>query len=88
MLAATPDQPYSTQYSRLVERMKIWPSEMAGVELLDSPSMAVRVLSLENLRQITGTTLYFRAEQENATRRGQAIKKWIARLRNGIRWPE
>lgn len=59
------------------------------VELLNSPSMAVRVLALENLRKITGTTLYFRAEQANAVRRGPMIKKWVARLRRGdIRWPE
>jgi hypothetical protein len=59
------------------------------VELLDSASMAVRVLALENLHKITGTTLYFRAEQENAVRRGPVIKKWIARQRKGdIRWQD
>lgn len=59
------------------------------VELLDSPSMAVRVLALENLQEITGTTLYFRAEQENAVRRAPVIKKWIARQRKGdIRWQD
>jgi hypothetical protein len=51
--------------------------------------MAVRVLALENLRRITGTTLYFRAEQDNAVRRTQGIKKWTTRQRKGdIRWPE
>ncbi len=59
------------------------------VEFLDSPSMAVRVLAIENLRKIKDTTLYFRAEQENAVRRAQVIKKWMTRQRNGdIRWPE
>ncbi|MGB7327477.1 MAG: hypothetical protein WBD31_21555 [Rubripirellula sp.] len=59
------------------------------VNLLDSEAMAVRVLALENLNKITGTTLYFRAEQDNAVRRAPGIKKWIARQRKGdIRWPE
>ncbi len=59
------------------------------VESLDSESMAVRVLALENLHKITGTTLYFRAEQDNAVRRAPGIKKWVARQRKGdIRWPE
>ncbi len=59
------------------------------VELLDSSSMAVRVLALENLHRITGTTLYYRAEQENAVRRAPVIKKWEVRLRKGdIRWQE
>ena len=59
------------------------------VDLLDSSSMAVRVLALESLHEITGTTLYFRAEQENAVRRAAGIKKWIARQRKGdIRWQE
>ncbi len=59
------------------------------VAMLDSPSMAVRVLALENLRQIMGTTLYFRAEEDNAVRRAPGIKKWIARQEKGdIRWPQ
>ncbi len=59
------------------------------VDLLDSSSMAVRVMALESLHKITGTTLYFRAEQENAVRRGPGIKKWVARQRKGdIRWQE
>ncbi len=59
------------------------------VEMLDSPSMAVRVLALQNLRQITGTTLNFRADQDNAIRRSADVKKWEARARKGdIRWPE
>jgi len=62
--------------------------DLALIERLDSPSMAVRVLALENLRQITGDTLYFRAEQENAARRTQSIKKWTAQQKQqNIRWP-
>lgn len=59
------------------------------VEMLDSESMAVRVLALEHLHKITGTTLYFRAEQDNAVRRAPGIKKWQTRQRKGeIRWGE
>lgn len=57
------------------------------VDLLDSSSMAARVLAIENLRAITGTTLYYRAEEDNLTRRAQATKKWRTRQRKGdIRW--
>ncbi len=59
------------------------------IRFLDSPSMEVRVLALENLHNITGTTLYFRADQDNAIRRAPEIKKWEVRLRKGdIRWQE
>lgn len=59
------------------------------VGLLDSPSMSVRVLALENLEAITGTTLYFKPDQDNAVRREPGIKKWIVRQRKGdIRWQE
>jgi hypothetical protein len=60
------------------------------VEFLDSPSMAVRVLALEHLHRITGETLYFRAEEDNAVRRRQKLNKtWVVRARKGdIRWPE
>lgn len=59
------------------------------IQNLDSSSMAVRVLALENLHRITGTTLYFRAEQENAVRRAPVIKKWETRQRKGdIRWQD
>lgn len=59
------------------------------VEMLDSESMAVRVLTLEHLHKITGTTLYFRAEQDNAVRRTPGIKKWQTKQRKGeIRWEE
>ncbi|NND97339.1 MAG: hypothetical protein HKN47_08435 [Pirellulaceae bacterium] len=57
------------------------------IEMLDSNSMAVRVMATENLREITGTTSNFRPEEENAVRRVPAIKKWQVRLRKGdIRW--
>ena len=56
--------------------------------MLNSSSMSVRVLALEHLREITGVTLSFRPEEENAIRRKAALKKWQARQRNGdIRWP-
>ncbi|MGB0595468.1 MAG: hypothetical protein ACPGLY_02065 [Rubripirellula sp.] len=59
------------------------------VKRLDSPSMAVRVLALENLKAITGSTSNFRPDQENAIRRNPGIKTWIARQRKGdIRWQE
>ena len=59
------------------------------VEFLDSTSMAVRVLALENLERIAGTRLYFRPDQENAVRRAPGIKKWVVRQRKGdIRWSE
>lgn len=58
------------------------------VGYLDSESMAVRVLALENLHQITGTTLYFRAETDSRVRRTPAIRKWMVRQKKGdIRWP-
>ncbi|MDG2224648.1 MAG: hypothetical protein P8L85_24915 [Rubripirellula sp.] len=59
------------------------------VKRLDSPSMSVRVLALENLKAITGSTSNFRPDQENAIRRNPGIKTWIARQRKGdIRWQE
>ena len=59
------------------------------VRRLDSESMAVRVLALENLHEITGTTLYFRAETDNRVRRTPAIRKWMIRQQKGdIRWSE
>ncbi len=67
--------------------------EMGGdeklVEFLDSSSMAVRVLTIENLRMIVGDTLGYRADQENANSRRSDIKKWETRLRRGdIRYGE
>lgn len=59
------------------------------VAMLDSQVMAVRVLAAETLRQITGTSLYFRADHETAARRSTGVKKWEARLKRGqIRWSE
>jgi len=59
------------------------------VTSLDDPTMAVRVLAAENLRQITGTTLMFKPENETAPRRSSDIKKWEIRLRKkDVRWPE
>ncbi len=57
------------------------------VETLDSPQTALRVLAIEALRRITGTSLFFKPEQEVAMRRKADIKKWETRLRRGdIRW--
>ncbi len=59
------------------------------VAYLDSSSMAVRAFALENLQRITGTTLYFRADQDNPVRREPGIEKWKIRQRKGdIRWKE
>src|SRR6056297_242016 len=57
------------------------------VQTLDSPQMPLRVLAIEALRRITGTTLYYKPEQENAARRKNDVKKWEAKLRRqDIRW--
>ena len=62
-------------------------SELVG--MLNSPSMAVRVLALENLRRITGTTLYFKPWEDNALRRNGDVKKWQVRVEKGsIRWSD
>lgn len=53
------------------------------VKLLDSASMPVRVLAIENLKAIVGDDLGYRADQENANTRRADIKKWEARLRKG-----
>lgn len=53
------------------------------VGLLDSASMPVRVLAIENLKAIVGDDLGYRADQENANSRRADIKKWDARLRKG-----
>jgi hypothetical protein len=56
---------------------------------LDSVSMPVRVLASEHLRDISGTTLFFRPEEVVASRRDEVVKKWKVRLRKGsIRYPE
>ena len=62
-------------------------SELVG--MLNSPSMAVRVLALENLRRITGTTLYFKPWEDNALRRSGDVKKWQVRVdKDSIRWSD
>jgi hypothetical protein len=49
--------------------------------------MAVRVMAIENLSRITGETLYYRPDQDNAVKRSPIVKKWEVRLRKGdIRW--
>ncbi|MEP3932947.1 hypothetical protein, partial [Rhodopirellula bahusiensis] len=53
------------------------------IEHLNSSSMSVRVLAIENLRDIVGDTLGYRPDQENVARRTSDIKKWQARLRRG-----
>lgn len=59
------------------------------VAMLDHPVMSVRVLAIETLRQITGTSLYFRADYDTAARRSAGIKKWEAKLtREQIRWTD
>lgn len=59
------------------------------VAMLDHPVMSVRVLATETLRQITGTSLYFRADYETSARRSAGIKKWEAKLnREQIRWTD
>ncbi|MEM6365613.1 MAG: hypothetical protein AAF745_14385, partial [Planctomycetota bacterium] len=56
---------------------------------LESASMPVRVLASEHLRDINGTTLSFKPDEEVDSRREDVIKKWKARLRNGaIRYSE
>jgi|GEM_PF-1074747 len=57
------------------------------VASLDSPNMTVRVLAAENLRRVTGTTLFYKPENDTAPRRSADIKKWETKLRKGdIRW--
>lgn len=74
------------------------PDELAAggdaklVQWLDSPSMSVRVLAMENLRMIAGEAnwdaLGYTADLESATRRADSIRKWQAKLRRGdIRYP-
>lgn len=57
------------------------------VKELDDSNMTIRVLASENLRQITGNLLNYRAESETPPRRATDIKKWEVKLRKGeIRW--
>ncbi|KAA5539884.1 hypothetical protein FYK55_22815 [Roseiconus nitratireducens] len=56
---------------------------------LESASMPVRVLASENLRDISGTTLFFRPEEAVSSRRDEVVKKWKVRLnKESIRWPD
>lgn len=56
---------------------------------LESGSLPVRVLAAEHLRDISGTTLFFKPEEEVASRREEVIKKWKVRLRKeSIRYPD
>ncbi|MEO1614524.1 MAG: hypothetical protein AAFV88_01660 [Planctomycetota bacterium] len=59
------------------------------VDDLQSVSMPVRVLASEHLRDISGTTLFFRPEEQVISRRDEVVKKWKVRLRKeSIRYPE
>ncbi|MCA9138746.1 MAG: hypothetical protein KDB00_18370 [Planctomycetales bacterium] len=59
------------------------------VAALESGSLPVRVLAAEHLRDISGTTLFFRPEEEVVARREEVVKKWKVRLRKeAIRYPE
>lgn len=59
------------------------------VEGLESASVPVRVLASEHLREISGTTLFFKPEETVEARREEIIKKWKVRLRKeAIRWPD
>ncbi|MEM6689643.1 MAG: hypothetical protein AAF664_09465, partial [Planctomycetota bacterium] len=53
------------------------------VSYLDHPTMSVRVLAIENLRDITGTTMYYRAEFDKAERREDEVRKWKVRADRG-----
>ncbi|QDS90728.1 hypothetical protein EC9_49440 [Rosistilla ulvae] len=53
--------------------------DFALIEALNDGALATRVLALENLREITGTTLNFRP-QETGPRRAAAAKKWDTKL--------
>lgn len=46
------------------------------VAWLDDPKLAVRVMAIETLRQITGETLEYRAEAETPNQRRAAVNRW------------
>lgn len=52
------------------------------VEMLESPDMAVRVLAIDTLRQITGAQLLYRPEKATSDNRG-SINRWIERQKDG-----
>ncbi|MCC9601616.1 hypothetical protein LOC67_13745 [Stieleria sp. JC731] len=59
------------------------------VSHLESASIPVRVLASEHLRDISGTTLFFRPEEVVESRREDIVKKWKVRLKKeSIRYPE
>lgn len=57
------------------------------VKMLSDPAMSIRVIASETLRQISGTSLGYRADNEPASRRNANLDRWRARLnRDLIRW--
>ncbi len=56
--------------------------DTALVELLDHDTLAVRVLSFWNLKEITGWGLFYKPEYTD-TRRKQSIQRWNERLMAG-----
>ncbi|TWT69075.1 hypothetical protein [Crateriforma conspicua] len=84
------DQPILTELLIGLTNKQLAAGADAGlVGNLDSPSMSVRVLAVENLRQITGTTAYFNAAETNQSKRQNDLKKWQIRVRKGdIRYPD
>jgi hypothetical protein len=53
------------------------------VEFLDSDNMDLRVLSIYNLRAITGQDYYYRPEQ-SAANRFQSVRRWKEQLKEGL----
>jgi hypothetical protein len=59
------------------------------VAFLDDPKLSVRVMAIETLRMITGTTLEYRPEWESPTQRRAAINRWKNRVRNNqVTWQQ
>lgn len=56
-------------------------ADEALVKLLDHPSLCVRVLAFENLRRITGLTLFYRPDIPEESRRS-SVRGWRERLDN------
>jgi hypothetical protein len=51
------------------------------VQMLDHPSMCVRILAFENLRRITGMTLLYRPNAPDESRKS-SVRGWQDRLDN------
>jgi len=68
-------QDYTEQELRNGEAAKL-------VEYLDHPTLAVRVLSFWNLKQLTGLGLFYKPELPEA-RRKQSVQRWRERLESG-----